>query len=289
MSANGDGMIEPVHWGARLAVVDDARYTEVGGTAVVVLTRSARIVRLTGDMAALVTRLDGHSVREALADLLEDWDDGERRRVIELLRRCKTLGLLGDVPAGRPPHNLDWTGAVEPASTLTLRATVLSSPTDAAPDEAVQVMLDPSPADLDGSDRAPDAHYENLASSGIVTIIRAPDGVVVTGRFGDLQSDETRSEQARRVLGGFVVPDDSATPARLLARARESAATTTPLGPTDVFGVLIESIDPIAQLRDAAVVEACAVIAESVASRVAGCVCCARPLASRWRSLTTSV
>lgn len=269
-----DGMIEPVHWGARLVVADDARYTEVGGAAVAVLAAQVRIVQVTGDMAALVTRLDGRPVRDALAELLSGWDDAERRRVIELLRRCKTLGLLRDAPAGASPHSVDWSTPVPPAETFTVRATLEPAPVgDAGRAEsaavdggatgasagAVRVVLAPSRSD-DVSGRPEVGGREDepvVAGSGLgrVILVRGGRGVVT------VRGDETEHEVA-----AFVLPPDESAAGLLAAGSADAGAgrDAAAAQASDAFGILVESVDPRDQLRDPAIVEACAVSAETI-------------------------
>lgn len=273
-----DGMIEPVHWGARLGVAPDAVYTEVGGTAVAVLAEHARIVQLTGDMAALVSRLDGRPVRDALAGLLDVWDDTERRRVIELLRRCKTLGLLRDVPPGTPPRPVDWSTAARPRASVDVRATIEPARQEGpAGPTGPAARADAPPVD----DASPDAPAGASADAGTVRIVLAAAGpdapdpgapvpVVDTGRCTILRGDHdavtVRAGGAAHEVTGFVLPPDESAAGLLAVGSVGSRRDGDRVGasPSDTFGVLVESVDPVTQLRDPAVIETCALLAEAV-------------------------
>lgn len=117
--------IEPVHWGAKLRRSPDTIYTEVGGEAVLCRT-VARSLHIANEVVVgLWLLLDGRPLSEATESVAAEWSDADRRRVIEVLRRLKAVGLIEDAPAGADPADLPELDVMAAApARLSVRATV---------------------------------------------------------------------------------------------------------------------------------------------------------------------
>ncbi|MBS1847344.1 MAG: hypothetical protein JST73_03615 [Actinobacteria bacterium] len=220
-------MLQPVHWGARLGVAPDACYSEVGDSAVAVLCGSAQVLRLSGDLAALVVKLDGRPLAESLADELASWGAQDRRRAIEVVRRLKVLGLLYDVPDGEQVTPPDW--ATEPAiaSDVTLAAAVATSAPATSAGAVIHLGM---------------ATTATRATSTVTLAIDQPVAGLV------LPVDETRPT---RVVPGLADPSPDAP---------ESPDAI------DVLVALVSAVTPRSTLAEPGVVDLLALIAEATPS-----------------------
>lgn len=120
----------------------DSRYTEVAGTPCIVRTEHGDVQPLTPTWAAIWARLDGRSVAEALNVDPATLDEVDARNLIEVLRRLKGRGVIGDAdPADtfHDGHDLAAT-ASEPVE-ITLRGTASRSGTAVVIDPASSQRL----------------------------------------------------------------------------------------------------------------------------------------------------
>lgn len=253
VAVNDDQMIEPLHWGSRLAVADDARYTEIAGSAVAVLARSATTVRLNGDMAALATRFDGRPVREILAAELADWERPEQRRVIEILRRLKSLGVLRDVPVGTPAGRVDWMTVPPPAPTATLTGIVRST----WHGEDITHCVVVAGASGDGADRF-ELDGDSEPSPTVTVALRGGKPVVAVVTTTDVSADRNDDSDGL-VVDRFVLSLDGNSPRRLTSTTVADLSAPDPL---DTFVALVEAVRPRARLADAGVIELLSLAAE---------------------------
>lgn len=117
--------IEPVHWGAKLRRSPDTIYTEVAGEAVLCRTMARSLHVANEVVVGLLLLLDGKTLAEATEPVSAEWSDADRRRVIEVLRRLKAVGLIEDASADADPADLPDLDEVAAAPTqLVVRATV---------------------------------------------------------------------------------------------------------------------------------------------------------------------
>lgn len=248
-----EDMIEPVHWGARLALVDDARYTEVADTAVALSATAAEVVQLTPEMASLALGLDGRPLRDALADELVGWDHHDRRRVIEVVRRLKTLGLLRDVPAGTRPDPVDWLHAPPMAEAVTVAGHVRPVD-DGSGIGPVDVVLDG--ADAVGAS-AGDESDDPVGREVTIAVRSAMSGTEV------MVADAATDGPTGAPIARLVLPVDGRSPREVLGtRGR----VPVPAGPLDAFVALVAATSPRAHLAAPGVVDLLSHIAERAPS-----------------------
>ncbi len=132
------GVLEPVHWGARLVRSPDARYTEVSGTPCIVRVAHGDVQALTPIWAAIWGQLDGRPVAEALSIDPASLDPIDARNLIEVLRRLKGRGVVCDADPANPPsdgHDLDT-----PARAASVEVVLRGS----ASRDGSTVLIDPS-------------------------------------------------------------------------------------------------------------------------------------------------
>lgn len=231
---------EPVWWGARLRVSRGARYTEVAGHPIVTVADpfgpdavdAPRVIVVDEATVAVAIRLDGRPLDQVFADERASWTPPHLRRLLDLARRCKALGIFEDIGHG-DAWRVDWATPPTPTPTVTVWGRI---------EPPTEVVQGPEVGTVAPVVRLSDRGSPDDGAHAIVLSLAAGAGAGVVP--GLLECCWT---------GSPARPNPGLSAPRVVA-----------------LGALIASLEAPDAWRDPSVIECCAHLAESVPVRLVG-------------------